>query len=231
MIEWNKVYYMDCMDEEKGLPSLPDKSIDLCITDPPYGVNYKDNNKTHKKVIDFNDNFISDFSWLDEIIRICKGVIFTPGGMHLYDYIQYKKPDHMLRVAYYYNSHSYFPYDPLLTYGIIPKISSIKTIIPVKRHEFKNEKYIIHPSPKSYDLWQYIIKKLKPKTILDPFLGSGMTIKVCIEYNIPYIGYENNTIYKQDINNRIKNTKNKIPLLQKTLFNYKQMEIDTNEKT
>ena len=26
------------MNEDNGLPTLPDKSIDLCITDPPYNV-------------------------------------------------------------------------------------------------------------------------------------------------------------------------------------------------
>ena len=40
MIEWNIVKYIDCMDEKEGLPSLPDKSIDLCITDPPWNIKY-----------------------------------------------------------------------------------------------------------------------------------------------------------------------------------------------
>lgn len=28
----------DCMDPKLGLPSFPDKSIDLAIVDPPYGI-------------------------------------------------------------------------------------------------------------------------------------------------------------------------------------------------
>ena len=39
-MKWNTVKYIDCMDVEEGLPSLPEKSIDLCLTDFPYGVKY-----------------------------------------------------------------------------------------------------------------------------------------------------------------------------------------------
>ncbi len=37
MIETNKIYNADCLEVMK---SIPDKSIDLIITDPPYGLNY-----------------------------------------------------------------------------------------------------------------------------------------------------------------------------------------------
>ena len=39
--ELNTCYYIDCMDKEQGLPSLPDKSFDLCLTDPPYNIKFK----------------------------------------------------------------------------------------------------------------------------------------------------------------------------------------------
>ena len=35
MLEVNKIYNADCMDILKG---LPDKCIDLVLTDPPYGI-------------------------------------------------------------------------------------------------------------------------------------------------------------------------------------------------
>lgn len=37
MIELDTIYNQDCMD---GLKLLPDKSIDLILTDPPYGKGY-----------------------------------------------------------------------------------------------------------------------------------------------------------------------------------------------
>ena len=33
--ELNKIYCMDCLE---GLKKLPDKSVDLVVTDPPYGI-------------------------------------------------------------------------------------------------------------------------------------------------------------------------------------------------
>ena len=35
MLEKNKIYCMDCLE---GLKKLPDNSIDLILTDPPYNM-------------------------------------------------------------------------------------------------------------------------------------------------------------------------------------------------
>ena len=43
MLEFNKVYYMDCID---GMKVIPDANIDLVITDPPYGIDYQSNYRT-----------------------------------------------------------------------------------------------------------------------------------------------------------------------------------------
>ena len=37
MLELNKIYNMDCLE---GMKQIPDKSIDLIVSDPPYGLNY-----------------------------------------------------------------------------------------------------------------------------------------------------------------------------------------------
>jgi len=37
-LELNKIYCMDCLE---GMKEIPDESIDLIITDPPYGINFK----------------------------------------------------------------------------------------------------------------------------------------------------------------------------------------------
>ena len=197
-MKWNEVIYADCMNEENGLPTLEDKSIDLCLTDPPYGVNYKDD--LHIESIQYEDEFIG-FKWLEEILRVCKGIIFTPGSVYLYDYITFKKPPYLLRFAYYYDSYRRIHYDVLLAYGSVPKITSIKSVVKVKRHHFDG---YIHPSPKSEDLWRYILRKLKPKSVIDPFIGSGTTAEACTKLGIPWVGYEINEVYSQDINKRLK---------------------------
>jgi DNA modification methylase len=38
MIELNKIYFDDCLNL---LRRIPNNSIDLILTDPPYGIDYK----------------------------------------------------------------------------------------------------------------------------------------------------------------------------------------------
>ncbi len=65
----------------------------------------------------------------------------------------------------------------------------------------------IHPCPKDPKLWKYIIGNIKPKSVLDPFMGSGTTAEICTKLGIPWLGYEINEVYSQDINKRLKNCK------------------------
>ena len=197
-MRWNEVIYADCMNEENGLPTLEDKSVDLCLTDPPYGVNYTDD--LHIESIQYEDSFLG-FEWLEEILRVCKGLIFTPGCNNLYNYIRYKIPPYLLRFAYYYNSYKLIHYDSLLAYGSVPRITAIKSVVKVSRHKFDGYS---HPSPKSADLWRYILRKLKPKSVIDPFMGSGTTAEACTKLGIPWLGYEINEVYSQDINKRLR---------------------------
>ena len=43
--------------------------------------------------------------------------------------------------------------------------------------------------------------------MIDPFIGSGTTAEECIKLGIPYLGYEINKVYKQDIDLRLKGCK------------------------
>ncbi|KKL64527.1 hypothetical protein LCGC14_2164170 [marine sediment metagenome] len=64
-----------------------------------------------------------------------------------------------------------------------------------------------HPSPKNLNLWYKIIDGINPKSVIDPFIGSGTTAEVCTKLGIPWLGYEINEVYSQDINKRLKNCK------------------------
>jgi len=81
--DWNKVYYFERLDSEIGLPSLPDKSIDLCITDPPFNIGIKPSprninpkkRKISPKALVYEDNR-EDYDdwcqlWYNEVKRIC----------------------------------------------------------------------------------------------------------------------------------------------------------------
>ena len=208
-MEWNKVKYIDCMDEEYGLPSLPDKSVDLCLTDPPYNINFKGKYGSKRKVeLYFDDHHSFDWNlkWFNEIMRICNAVIFTCGHSNLFDWICFKKPTYQCK--YHYKSNSVNPFrliDPILCYGKYKKFTKLRQVIniPVIRYP----KLLIHPCPKIYKFWYYLINKQKPTSVIDPFLGSGTTAEVCTKLGIPWLGYEINEVYSQDINKRLKNCK------------------------
>jgi DNA modification methylase len=44
---------------------------------------------------------------------------------------------------------------------------------------------------------------LKPKSVLDPFLGSGTTAEVCSQLKVSWLGFEIKVEYKADIEKRI----------------------------
>ncbi|UGL60742.1 DNA methylase [Staphylococcus phage vB_SauM-HM01] len=44
-LELNKIYNEDCLE---GMKKIPDNSIDLIVTDPPYLINYKTNWRKNK---------------------------------------------------------------------------------------------------------------------------------------------------------------------------------------
>jgi len=210
-MEWNRVIYQDCMNEENGLPTLEDKSIDLCFTDPPYGVNFRGKNNgkyLHPNEIFYKDNFSFEWQklWFEEILRICEGVIFTCGTKYMYDWIRYKKPSYPMKIWYKSNACGFFKYDPLLFYGKIKGWKYIRDVVDIllKPHPLG---YFLHPTPKTYIFWYYILSKLKPKSVIDPFIGSGTTAEVCTKLGIPWLGYEINEVYSQDINKRLKNCK------------------------
>ena len=73
-MELNKIYNEDCLE---GMKRIPDSSVDLIVTDPPYLINYKSKGrkgKEHrfKKVIlnDDNEDLIKDY--IKECYRILK---------------------------------------------------------------------------------------------------------------------------------------------------------------
>lgn len=49
-----------------------------------------------------------------------------------------------------------------------------------------------------------ILKRQKPYSIIDPFMGSGTIAFCCKQLGIKYLGYEIEQIYKIDIDKRLK---------------------------
>jgi site-specific DNA-methyltransferase (adenine-specific) len=86
-IEFNKIYNMDCID---GMKLIPDNSIDLVITDPPFAIDFKaKRNNYHRKqdrVIEgYNEIPESEYyeftlKWMREVYRVLK----DSGSMYVF---------------------------------------------------------------------------------------------------------------------------------------------------
>ena len=216
MIEWNQVKYIDCMDVEEGLPSLPDKSIDLVFTDFPFNVKFKGTAQDREKIVLYKDNNGSYSEFCNDVFlqlkRISNGQIIFCGNTNLPIWYNIETPRDLV-IHYKPNcqgssSVSYLSkFDSLLFYGKfkgrIPT-NVIKYNVKIGRNR---ETDGIHPCPGVFNLYKHIIKWIKPTSVIDPFMGSGTTAEVCTKLGIPWLGYELNEVYSQDINKRLKNCK------------------------
>ena len=54
-MELNKIYNEDCL---VGMKDIPDKSIDMLLTDPPYNISVKNNFKTMGRIGDSQERYI-----------------------------------------------------------------------------------------------------------------------------------------------------------------------------
>jgi hypothetical protein len=190
------------MDTECGLPSLKEKSWDLCLTDYPYNCDFK------RDTINYKDHFEEDeyqqfcTQSFIQLQRVCNDLIIICGILNEW---RFPKPN-WVDCWFHKGSTTHtkmggFSYwQPLLVYSdkIIREPDGISLSDCIN-----HSKNIIHSSPKPIKLWKWEIAKFRPTSILDPFLGSGTTAQCCEEMGIPWLGFEIMEEYAPDIEKRI----------------------------
>ena len=219
----------DCLVEMKN---IPDKSIDLIVTDPPYRLTSRGSSGTMSgywasslskqgKVFENNDIDIEEY--LPEFYRVLKD------GTHCYIMTNQSNLPHFLNVIskssfkfikcliwdkcnkicgrYYMNC---FEYIIMLRKGRERTINDCGQgdILRVpnkktKRNDGKN----IHDSEKPITLMEILISNSSNEgdCILEPFMGSGSTCVACINTKRDFIGIELNEEYFKIAEERINN--------------------------
>lgn len=199
--ELNKIYCMDCLE---GLKKIPDNSVDLVVTDPPYGIDLDYNGYE-----DTEDNW---FKLMDKVIpelrRIAKMVIMPSCQIKRLKWIYNKySPDWL--ICWYKGStgHSSFigfnDWEPHLVYG--------RTKNQLFMHDFFKTKpspkkmTFNHPCPKPIEWARWLIERASDKgmIILDCFMGSGTTALACKQLGRNFIGFEINPEYVKIANKRL----------------------------
>ena len=171
----NHIYCGDCLEVMKD---MEDNSVDLVLTDPPYGIGIA-NNPFRQKFKKSNwDNSTPSIEYFNEIFRISKEQIIWGGN-----YFDLPK------------SQCFYIWDKLQPQNFSSAMCEMAWVSkqsPAKM--FK--KWVVsiikyHPTQKPLELMVWCLSFFpEAKTILDPFLGSGTTAVACKELGRNYIGIE-----------------------------------------
>lgn len=214
MLEKNKIYCVDCLE---GLKRLDSESVDLILTDPPYGLN--------KKGIQ-NDTDLSVFySTLPECYRVLKKDSFFItffSTKYLPELFKNNPFNYFWQIVLYCPNgsvRSSIGYTKFMSVIIFkkgnPKIKKANKDIFVDtpgRMVEPEEGYINHPTPKPTKFIKELLEIFSKEgdLILDPFIGSGSIAVACQDINRNFIGFEINKEYCELANKRLKIKKKKI---------------------
>ena len=186
-MELNTVICADCLDVMRG---MEDNSVDLVLTDPPYGIEFRSNHRKQK-----HDKIIGDDSfplWIfEEFNRIAKRAVYV---FCRWDNLsELPKPKSVL--AWVKNNwsmgdlqHEHGRQWEAICFYPQEEHEFIKRIPDVIRADRTGNN--LHPTEKPVNLMAKIIQANVGDIILDPFLGSGTTAVACKELGRNYIGIE-----------------------------------------
>lgn len=192
------IYLGDCLDI---LPLLPDNSVDLVLTDPPYGIGDMVSGNISKGRLHKTryTKFVDSVQYVKEhvipAIEICLSIstrmIITPGWKCLKHYPQWNSfGGFYMPAAVGMQLWGSSDCQPILYYGKPHDIG--KRIHKCSFQLTEPPSCSEHPCSKPYKAWSKILS-LRSETdnnILDPFLGSGTTAVAAKNLGRRFIGIE-----------------------------------------
>lgn len=207
----NKIIHADCMDI---LKQLPDKCIDLVLTDPPYGIKHDYQNKTNCKNPKHNrklhikkdwDNYIPTKEIFNEIFRVSKNQIIF-GANYFVEYL----PKSMGWIVWDKGQRGLSMSDCELIFTSFDKATRIKTC---NRVELSKDN-TFHPTQKPLKLIKMILNDYSNENdlILDCFSGSSTTAIACHNLNRRFICIEKDEDYYKASVERLKNAQAQLKL-------------------
>lgn len=221
-----ELFQGDCLEIMK---TIPNESIDLIVTDPPYrtisgghnapknisgysnSVLYKNDGKI------FKHNDIKHYDWLKESYRVLKNNshiyimtnllnLFTlkkiaeDVGFKLHNLLVWEKNTCNANRWYMKNCE----YILFMRKGKAKPINNASSKTVHKYNNIVGNK--LHPTEKPIELMQLYVENSSNENdlILDPFMGSGSTGVVCVNTNRRFIGIEKDEEYYEIARRRIK---------------------------
>lgn len=217
-----ELYHGDCLEV---LKNLPDNSVDMVLTDPPYGIDFQSNRRVGRfaKILNDKTPFVEFIQHLPRILKPegC-AMIFTKWDK------QQVFIDELIK-------HGLKPKNILIWDKVVHGMGDLKrafgsryeSIIFVANNEFRfnskrptdivqcmkiNSQHLIHPNQKPVALLENLIEKCtkENQTVLDCFMGSGSTGVACVNTGRKFIGIELDERYFEVASDRIMGAKNEL---------------------
>ena len=209
--EENKVYLEDCY---KAIKDIPDKSVDLIMTDPPYELDTegsKENNisKTfancNKQIAEIKEGI--DLAILNEFLRIMKkpNIYIWCNKKQILEYLKFfiEKHNCCFEILTWEKSNptplcggNYLIDKEFCLYfrkgvKLNTKFETAFTYYKSKKNR-QDKDLFEHPTIKPLDWTKTLIKNSTQKNdiVFDPFMGSGTTAVACKDIGRRYIGFD-----------------------------------------
>ena len=212
----NKVIQGDCLEVMKD---IADKSIDMILTDPPYGMNLtpqREGGKFHNVKIENDDNL----DWTDMFFSQCFRVIKKDTVMYSFcshhsvgKFIESAKKSGFIvknllvwDKMWFGMGNNWRPnFELILVLGNGRFVTKSKNKSNILSYRRITPQKAVHPTEKVIPLLEELIAEpdYNPKIILDPFAGSGTTGVACKNLNRNFILIEKEPEYIDIINKRL----------------------------
>lgn len=181
------IYHGDCREV---LPRLETCSAELGFADPPYGVDFSYAGA-------YRDTGGDDYArWMEEtateLLRVCSLTLVTPGIRNV---SLWPKPTWMLCWAKPGSTRrsdlgGFNEWEPVLMYGkrrLYHDLKVLPTVSNLSKSEVGN-----HPCPKPLRLLTWLVSECSNPggLVVDPFLGSGTTLRAAKDLGRRAIGIE-----------------------------------------
>ncbi len=207
-MEFDIIYNQDCID---GMKNIPDNSIDLIVTDPPYLISYKTNyrnDKTH----DFCSEILNDNNQqlIKDYIKECFRILKNDSAMYMFcssktiDFFkqEVERCGFTIKNIIVWVKNNWTAgdlkgqfgqqYEFILLVNKGRKMFNGTRLTDVWSFDRVTGKKQVHQNQKPIELIEQCILKHSSEgdVVFDGFMGSGTTAVACVNTNRHYIGFE-----------------------------------------
>lgn len=215
-MELNRIINDDCFNVMK---KIPDKYFDLCLTDPPYGIDYGGQLKGHGD----GNGGRNKYGWKDwnapewdkerpekevfeQIMRVSKNQIIW-GGNYFADYM----PPSQGWLVWNKGQRNFSIADGELAWTSFDK--ALRIFDYSRGEALKDGK--IHPTQKPVALFSWVLEMFSKEgdKVFDPFSGSGTTAIACHRGKRQFLCVEKDEVYFQKSVERLEEERKQMILL------------------